>query len=550
VPTATTRQHKRKRSFSAYRPKTLRGILRLIPGYDPFATAGDCWLDEDAARLALDFFPEVLTHVKGEKAHQPFILEPWEQAIVGNLFGWKRPDGTRRYRTCLIFVARKNGKTPLAAGIILYVLFCDGEPGAEIYSAAGEHKQAALIFEHARGMVEHEKLLRDQAKIYETFKSIEVGSSTYRVISADAKTKHGFNTHLAVVDELHVQPDAELVDALRTSTGARRQPLIIYTTTSDYERESICNTEYDYACKVRDGILDDPTYLPVIYGAEKTDDWTKLSTWRKANPNLGVSLSVSFLREQCARAQATPSYENTFKLLHLNIKTEQISRWLRMLDWDACMQPLNPSDLVGLECSAGLDLSSTQDITALVLAFPMAVGEFALLPFFWIPGVNAVEREKRDRVPYALWRRLGLVNFTEGNSIDYRFIRQRINELGQSYKIQGIGYDPYNATHIATELGEEDGFNMIEFRQGILTMNEPSKEFERLVLLHKLRHGGNSVLRWMASNAAVKTDPSANIRPVKPDSKAANKVDGVIASIMAIALARKAPEREAQIKIL
>lgn len=534
------------------KPKTVREILKLIPGYDPFKTAGDCRLDTGRATAAIEFFPTFLTHVKGELARDqtPFALRPWQQAIIGNLFGWLRPDGSRRYRKAFILVGRKNGKTPLGAGIVLYTLFCDGEPGAEIYSAAGEYKQAALVFEHARGMVDQNDELRDRCKIYRALKSIELGNSSYRVISADADTKYGFNVHVAVVDELHVQPNADLINALVTATGARRQPLIIYLTTQDYDRESACNTEYDYACKVRDGIIDDLTYLPVIFEAGKDDDWTKLRTWRKANPNLDISISREYLREECERAKATPAYENIFKRLHLNIRTEQVSRWIPMEHWDACNETVDLDELAGRDCWAGMDLSSTQDITALVLAFPWSDGEFVLLPHFWIPAENAAEREKRDRVPYLAWERQGLVTLTEGNSIDYRFIRERIRQLGQQYAIQEIAFDPYNATHLATELGEEDGFKMIQFRQGILSMNEPSKQFFTLVISHKLRHGGNAVLRWMASNAAVKTDPSANIRPVKPEDKLANKVDGIIASIMAVARAMASPEAPAEIKLI
>ncbi len=512
----------------------LEDTLRLIPGYDPFETAEDCVLDKRAAQNAIDFFHECLTHVKGELAKQPFILEPWEQAIIGNLFGWKQPDGLRRYRETLIYVPRKNGKTPIAAGIVCLVLFCDNEIGAELYSAAGDTEQARLVREHVEGMIVQDEELMSRAKIYKYAITYPEQGSTYKVISSVAKTKHGQNSQLVICDELHVQPDRELVDVLETSTGARREPLIVYLTTTDWDRPSVCNEKHDYAMKVCQGIIKDKAFLPIIYQALPTDDWEDEKVWIAANPNLGVSKKWDYMRRMYKKAKNLPSYENTFKRLDLNIQTSQDVIWISMQAWDKCNGKVDAEALKGCKCYPAIDLSSTRDTSSLVLAFPLDDDFLALLPFFWIPADSAREREKRDRVPYNTWARQNFLDKTPGNVIDYRYIRKRINELGELYDFQEIAFDPWNARQLATQLEEEDGFTLVEFRQGYFSMNEPSKEFERRTLQGKIRHGGHPVLRWQASNVMVMTDPSGSIKPVKTENKDAKKIDGIVASVMTV----------------
>jgi site-specific DNA recombinase len=352
-----------------------------------------------------------------------------------------------------------------------------------------------------------------------------------KVISAEAYTKHGVNAHGVIIDELHAQPDRELVDVLTTSTGARRQPLIIYITTADFDRESICNEKYDYACKVRDGVIDDPAFLPVIYEAARDDDWTDPAVWAKANPNLGVSVSLEYLERECIRAKETPTYENTFKRLHLNMKTQQDVRWLSLENWDACNARIDEAALTGRECYGGLDLSTTTDLSAFVLVFQESDGGITLLPKFWVPADNAHKREKRDRVPYETWARQGLIEMTPGNVIDYDRIRMRINELGQRFHIQELAIDPWNATQLSLQL-QGDGFEVIQFGQGFKEMTAPTKEFEKLVISRKIRHGGNPVLRWMAGNVSAETDAAGNLKPSKKKSN--ERIDGIVAAIMAL----------------
>lgn len=506
-------------------------LLRLIPGYDPFASAGDCTFHEAPALLALDFFAECLTHVKGRWAGKPLQLEDWQKAIIANLFGWKRPDGTRRYREALIYVPRKNGKTQLVAGLACFVLFCDNEPGAEIYSAAADEEQARIAFSMAKQMVLQDPHLAARAKIYGKAITYEAQASSYKPISSVADTKHGQNTHLALIDELHVHRTRDLVDVLITSTGARSQPLIVHLTTADFQRPgSICNEKRDYAIKVRDRIIDDQSFLPVIYEASLEDDWTSPATWAKANPNLGISIPHDYLARECKRAQETPGYENTFKRLHLNIITEQATRWLAMERWDKGNGPL--PDLAGRPCYAGLDLASTTDIAAFVMVFPVEDGPgFDVLPIFWIPKDTSVLREKRDRVPYPVWIREGFIRCTEGNVVDYDVVRSHILELAKIYEIREIAIDRWNAQQITTQLGGE-GMKVIPFGQGFASMSAPSKELEKLVLSQQLRHAGHPVLRWMASNVAIETDAAGNIKPSK--DKSTERIDGIAALVMAL----------------
>lgn len=515
-----------------------RKLQRLIPGYDPYATAAPGQrFDPDAADRVCGFF-SCLHHIEGMFAGTPFVLEPWQRAVTGCLFGWKNGDGSRRFREAFVLVPRGNGKTPWAAGICLFCLFCDREPGAQIYSAAADVPQAALLYRHAKNMIAGDDKLESLCTVHDSFRSVTLKSdpaSAYRVVSSDAGGKHGQNPHLVICDELHAWQGRELMDAFQSGFAkrGRRQPLLLHLTTADYDRESVCNEKQLYAEKVRDGIIEDSTFLPVLYAAGKDDDWKAESTWQKANPNYGVTVDPRALARECQKAIDMPSYENSFKRFHLNIRTEQANRWLQMDRWDACGGEIDLAALAGRPCYAGLDLSSTTDVTALVLLFPQDGN--AVLPFFWIPGEGAEAREHRDRVPYTTWARQGFIEMTDGNRIDYRWVRSRINELSRKYDVRMIGFDPWNAQTFSDQLKDEDGLPIVEFRQGYQSMNEPSKAFEVLVASGDLIHGGNPVLRWMASNVSVRTDPAGNIKPDK--ERSTERIDGIVALVMAVGCA-------------
>lgn len=473
-----------------------------------------------------------MKHTKGRWAGEHFVLQAWQRdEIIRPLFGRKRADGTRQYRTAYIEIPRKNGKSTLSSAIALYLLFADGEAGGEVYSAAADRDQARIVFNQAKAMVEESKSLNKRAILYKNSMVIPKTRSTYQVLSADAFTKHGLNAHGIVFDELHAQPNRELYDVLTTSTGARLQPLMVMITTAGFDKTSICWEQHEYAQRLLDGTFEDPSFFAYIAAADFDDDWTDPVIWAKANPGMDVTVSAEYLAEQCTRAQQSPAYQNTFRRLHLNQWTSQESRWLDMQAWDKCADPL--PDLAGRACYGGLDLASTTDIAAFVLCFPPErEGEpFYLLPTFWIPDENMIERARRDRVPYDAWVRDGLINATPGNVIDYMYIRAAINELGDLYEIKDIAFDRWGAELLRQQL-EEDGFEMVQMGQGFASMSAPSKELLRLVLSRGLVHGGNPVLRWMADNVTVKQDPAGNLKPDKGKSR--EKIDGIVAAIMAI----------------
>jgi phage terminase large subunit-like protein len=366
------------------------------------------------------------------------------------------------------------------------------------------------------------------------------------VLSADANSKFGYSVHGLLFDELMAQPNRLLWDALTTASGARRQPIIFAISTAGFDRHSICWEIHEYATKVLDGTVDDPSFLPVLFGAADDDDWTSPKIWKSANPSYGVTVKADYIKQECARAKVTPTYENTFRRLLLNQWTEQESRWLQMSEWDACAGAVDLDKLKGRPCYAGLDLASTTDIASLVLLFP---GDpFQIVPYFWIPEDRLQDRVKQDRVPYDVWVREGLMQTTPGNLIDYRWIMLQIGKASVDYDLRALAFDRWGSQKIVTDLVDEIGFVteakdaerfnkplLIQFGQGFASMNPPTKEFLNMILARKIAHGNNAVLRWMAQNVVVKQDPAGNVKPDK--AKSTEKIDGIVATIMALGIA-------------
>jgi phage terminase large subunit-like protein len=541
-------------------------LLRLLPKYDPFAQAQDCWFDAEEGQYAIDFIEACITHVEGALAGKPFKLEAWQKSFAANLFGWKRKDEfgriVRRYREALLFVARKNGKTPFVAAIALYVFFQDQEAGQQDYIAASDREQAALLFRQCRGMVDNEPELAKRCKAYGGHAAAgqsrslvrERDSSFLRVVSADAGGKHGGNPHLVIVDELHEQPNRELVDVFQTSFAStnRRQPLFIMLTTSDYERPSICNEKYDYACRVRDNTGDpaqpgyDPRFLPAIWDVPAGEDWTKEDNWTKANPNLGVSVSLDFLRGEYQRAREVPAYENTFRRLHCNQRTEQDKRVIQMDQWRACGHEADPCEwrterleaLKGQACFAGLDLGATNDLTALVLLFPSGDKPWPLLPFFWATE-NAIDRRRRAKVPYDVWCRQGFMKATDSNTTDYDVVRADINQLANDYGIMGMLVDrTFQGAQLCSQL-MGDGFAVEAFSQSFMSFAYPTRRTLELIAAAEFDHGNNPILGWMAGNVSTDQDTAGNLKFSK--SKSGDKIDGIVALTMAVAKAESEP---------
>lgn len=502
------------------------------------ASCDDYWFDERAADKACEFFGN-LPHIKGRLAGKPFVLEPWQRdRIIRPLFGWKRADGTRKYRTAYIEIPRKNGKSTLCAGIALYLLFCDGEQGAEVYSVAGTREQALAVFDPAEAMVREVSWLNEAGRVFKSQKRIVYKNSFYKALAADADPAHGLNPHGIIFDELHVQPNRDLWDALQTGKGARSQPLTVAITTAGYDRSSICWEQHEYARRVNDpnDPLEDDSFLGVIYGSEPDDDWTDPEVWARANPNYGISIYPEFLAEECAKAQDSPAYENTFRRLYLNQWTEQAVRWMPMEHWDACGGAVDADELTGRECYAGLDISSTRDLTSLVLVFPKEDGRLDALPFFWSPKESATKRDKQDRQGYLGWAGTH-IELTEGNSVDQSMIRRKLWECSEKYDLRSVGFDPWNMDECYQQLLREgwQESKLVKYPQSFAGYNEPMKRCLELARERMLSHGGHPVLRWNASNVVAKEDTNGNLRPDK--GKSSDKIDGFCALLMGLGLA-------------
>ncbi len=493
--------------------------------------------DPAAAERVVQFFERYLRHHKGRQwAKKPFLLSPWQKDILEAVFGWRRhSDGTRRFRTSYVEVAKKNGKTETAAGVGLFMLVADGEPGGEIYSAATKKDQAKICHDAAKAMVKLSPQLRQWVRPFRNNLHCERLGSKFEPLGADSDTMDGLGPHGAILDEMHAQKNRGVRDTLVTGMAARMQPLLFEITTAGlYDPTKIGWIEHEYAIKVLDEVFADETFYAFIASAEKDDDITDPATWAKANPNLDVSVSRDYLKERAEQAQRETSHLNAFWRFNLDVWTEQIDRWIPPEAWKACPAGKTEHQLRGRECYAGIDLSSTQDLTALALVFPPGPGEktVSTVRRFWVPESTIVERTKRDRVPYDTWVRDGWIRKTTGNVIDYDFIRAELNRLKEKFNILEVGYDPFNATKLVQDLQDKDGFVVVPVRQGYLTLNEPSKEFEKLVASRRLGHGDDPVLGWNVSNAAIDMDAAGNIKPSKEKSR--EKIDGVTAVIVAL----------------
>jgi phage terminase large subunit-like protein len=489
--------------------------------------------DEHAADRAVAFIETMITHCKGEWTGQPFILEKWQkEQIIRPIFGWKREDGTRKYRTVYIEIPRKNGKSNICAALGIYMLFADSERGAEIYSAAADTGQAKIVFDIAKQMVAQNPELSKRAKIYQNSIVNPAKGNFYKAISSDSKTKHGFNSSTIIIDELHTQPNRELWDTLTTSTGARREPLTVAISTAGYDKNSICWEVHDYATKVRDKIIKDETFLPILYAADEGDDFTLEETWKKANPGYGTIIKKEYLEKEAARAKEIPSYTNSFKRLHLNQWTTNQTLWIGDELWMTNNKgPLDLNSLKGQPCYAGLDLASIRDLTALVLVFPRENEHLDILPFFFTPKDTAFIRSRRDKVDYITWANEGHMELTPGNVTDYGYIKKKIYEIAETYDLKKIAYDRWNSSQLILDVYEE-GIPCEPFGQGFVSMSQPCKEIERLTLEEKINHAGHPVLRWNMTNLQMKQDPANNIKMDK--AKSTEKIDGAVAMAMAI----------------
>lgn len=491
--------------------------------------------DNTTADRAVRFI-NALKHTKGVWHGVPFDLLPWQDKIIRDIFGTVKEDGYRQYNTAYIEIPKKNGKSEIAAAVALYLTCGDGEWGAEVYGCAADRQQASIVFDVAVEMVEQSPALKKRIKPVMSQKRLVFmpTGSFYQVLSSESFTKHGLNVHGVIFDELHAQPNRKLYDVMTKGSGdARKQPLFFLITTAGTDRNSICYEVHQKAEDILRGKKIDPTFYPVIYGIKDEDDWTNEKNWYKANPSLGHTIDIEKVRVAFLSARDNPAEENIFRQLRLNQWVKQSVRWMPMDLWEKCSFPSNPQELKGRECYGGLDLSSSNDITAFVLVFPPTKSDdrYYVLPYFWIPEENLELRVRRDHVPYDVWKQQGYLETTEGNVIHYGFIEKFIENLGTQFNIKEIAFDRWGAVQMVQNL-EGLGFTVVPFGQGFKDMSPPTKELMKLTMEKRVAHGGHPVLSWMMDNIHVRTDPAGNIKPDK--AKSTEKIDGAIAMIMAL----------------
>lgn len=486
------------------------------------------YYDEKAANSAISFMEGYLKFVEGDVAGKPFELGQWQiDDIVKPIFGLKHIDsGLRRYREVYIEVPRKNSKTTFCAALALTFLVLDKEGGKQIIGAAYGREQAGLVFRIAKQMVETSDKLKSVLKCYKN--SITYGFDSYKIISKEANTGHGLNPYIVIFDELHTQKDRELYDVLLSGMGARSQPMLICITTAGSDRSSICYDRHDYAIKVNSGQIVDDAFLGVIYAASPDDDIYSVKTWRKANPNYGISVKPEFLRREALQAKQSVAYENTFKRLYLNIWTSSVDGYISDLVWQK--NKSDYIDLEGEECWAGMDFSSTEDITALALFFPKYK---AIRSWYWLPKEKGRNSADKNNIYYFDWLKKGLIRETEGNAIDKDIVAEDTLEIFKKYRPEKVAYDRFNAIDVVSKLYNAD-LDCESYDQSPKQLNPPTKELFAMAMKGELNHGGDPIMRWMVGNAEVFKDTNDNWKIMKNRKHPEKKVDGLVAAIMAI----------------
>jgi len=533
--------------------------LKRIGENDP---AFPYYFDEAQAIRVIDF-KQQLRHTKGEWAnprkHDTRIrLEPWQQFKDWVLFGWRREGGYRRFTKTYIEVARKNGKTTDAAATANYCFFMDRpeEIGPEVYCVATKKDQAKIAWEEAERQIQKQAFLKDLSRTYTQGSTVVIPGTAARMrpLGKDSHTEDALNPHFVLVDEYHAHRDNSMLEVMESALGSREQPLIYIITTAGFDKNSACyQEEHTLAIQVLERSIEPvpETFFCLIYSLDEDDDWTDRDVWIKSNPNLGVSVRWEYLENRIQAALLSPSKQNKIKTKHLNIWTQAESRWILDETWKKCDFPIEEESLSGRKCYVGIDLSASQDITAVVLCFPPEEDEekYQFLYRFFIPGENIIEKEHKDKVPYSYWIEKGFVISTPGDVIDYDFIEQQVLLDAEKYNIQEIAYDPWKAQEIVNHL-QEAGFTMVPIFQRYSGMAVGTDTFEKKVLGREIAHGDNPIMTWMISCTEVKSDRQGNIMPMKPQrDKSGKRIDGVVASIMALHRAVLGTEPQSEVEV-
>ena len=490
----------------------------------------------DRGQHVADWIEKCCPLVEGEWAGSRFELADWQRdEVIRPLFGSVTPDGLRTYRTALIGIPRKNGKTTLGAAMALRLLIGDAEPGAQVFSAAADKDQARLCFSIAQKMVESSPILSKICKVQRNVIVVPKLGATYKALSAEAFSKHGLSPHGVIFDELHAQPNRELWDVLTSGQGARRQPLTVAITTAGFDRQSICYELYEYGRQIRAGLVDDPTFFFRWWGIEDEDDWTDEASWAKANPNFPTVPKREFLQGEFTQAKQLPARQNAFRNLYLNQWVQSVSRWIDLGLWDLNAGIVNEADLHGRTCYSGWDLASTSDFTANILVFP-PVGEgekTRILCRFFLPEA-ALEVRSRMRSTLETWRSHGFLTVTEGDVVDDSVIKAQMRADATNFRVKCSGFDPFDARSLMQYAQDDLGLEVEKVPQHFGRLSSPSKELERLLGDHAIEHGGHPILRWMADNVVIRTDGDGRIRPDK--KKSSEKIDGIAALVNALAV--------------
>lgn len=513
------------------------------------------FFDQVKAQKAVDFFPAKLKHTEGEWAGRSFKLAFWQDPIIRFLFGWHIPNDeegsdrpvVRLYRQLLLWIPRKNGKTEFAAGLALMMLLGDAEYGGQVYSIATDKDQAAIVFNKVATMIGFSYELASVATAFKDHVFCEQLKAVMKPLSGKVTGKHGYSASGLIGDEAHEWANDEVYTFVHQSSGARAQPLEAIISTAGKIGYGYGWELYQEAENIANGVLPEQRTLAVIYAANDNDDWKDEKVWARVNPNIGVSPKWAYLRSEFQKALQSPRREGTFKRYHLNMWTEQATRWIRLEDWRACSEfPLDPvtqdnafywrelpAKMRGRKAYCGVDLSSVKDITAVVLVFPPEEpGErWVIIPWMWVPKKTVDLQSGNGKNHYETWVKHGALTQTAGNQVDYDYVEQVLLEVFEQYDVEMIAYDRWNAGQLMTNLKKEE-LPVHPFGQGFASLNAPSKEFERRCLAHSFEHGNHPVLTWMCANLSCETDAPGNVKPSKETS--GNKIDGLFAAIMAI----------------
>lgn len=544
-------------------PAWLDGVAR-DPAYEwariawarAAATPG-AWFDERKAEAAVAIWPRVFRLTEDRFAGKPFRLNGWQDIIVRLLVGWKAPvevldeetghprvEHVRLFRRMMLWVPRKNGKSEFLAALAILFFAIEGVVGGQGFAFARDEKQARIVFDKMKAMVALSPLLAGRMKSFKKSIWIPQIRALFEVLSGKAEGKHGRSPTVIVGDEMHEWPSVELAGTLRQGTGARLQPIELYASTAGVRSNEVGYGLWEETLAIQDGRIDDPSTLAVIFAAGADDDWHDEAVWARANPSLGLSPTIAFLRREAAIARDNPRAEASFRCFHLNQWIDAFARWLNIRKWDACAEDRTGwrtalERFRGRACFGGFDVSSTQDVTALVWVFPPTAADpkWRLVCRFWVPEESLAARVRTDRVAYDRWRDAGAIETTPGDFVDQNFVLKAIEEGLAAFDVGGIGYDPWNAAKLVADL-QANGVDpnlFLEVRQGIRSLGEPTKQFERLVYAGLLDHGGHPLLRWMAGNAVIRFDENLNFAPAKKKSR--DKIDGIVATITGIAVA-------------